>query len=145
MVDEVHKSGKKVIVNSELIGGLNLDKHGVKFLKQIFNVDVVIVSSPLRTKYMKDLDIYTIQRIVLIDSLSLETALKLVSESSCDAVEIRPAFYGMKYIDEFRKIKDIPFFLAGFVSSREMIEEAKRLKFKGITCSKETLWSYKTK
>ncbi len=105
MVDAVHQAGKKTVVNVELIGGFNLDRDGARFLKQIFHVDVVIVSNPMWTNYLKGLNLFVIQRIMLMDSLALENSLRIVSETSCDAVELRPSVYGIKYISRLRQTR----------------------------------------
>ncbi len=146
MVDAVHQAGKKTVVNVELIGGFNLDRDGARFLKQIFHVDVVIVSNPMWTNYLKGLNLFVIQRIMLMDSLALENSLRIVSETSCDAVELRPSVYGIKYISRLRQTRaDIAYFLAGFINTQKIIDEARLLQFKAVTLSNNKLWSYKTK
>ena len=110
-------------MNVELIGGFNLDRNGAQFLKQMFHADVVMVSNPLLVKSLKKLGLYTILRVILIDSLSLENSARIISETSCDAVELRPAIYGMEYINKLRQARpDLDFFLAGFIHSDKIIE-----------------------
>lgn len=147
LVDRIHQGGKKASVNIELIHGFNLDRNSAPFLKQIFHVDAVMVSNPLWVNYLKRLKLYIIQRVILIDSLALENSMRVVAETSCDAVELRPAAYGIQFIDKFRRERpDLTFFLAGFINSPEIIEQARELQFKGVTLSNKALWySSKTK
>ena len=141
LTERVHQAGKKASVNIELIGGFNLDRNGARFLKQIFHADVVMVSNPLLVKSLKKLGLYTILRVILIDSLALENSVRMISETSCDAVELRPALYGMEYIDKLRQARpDLAFFLAGFIHSSKIIEQARSLRFKGVTLSDKCLW-----
>lgn len=143
LTDAVHSVNKKAVVNVELIGGFSLDKDGVKFLKQIFHVDVVIVSSLTRTNIIKAMGLLTIHRIMLMDSLSLENAERVVAETNCDAIELRPSAYGIKYLDRLQSKKtDLPFFLAGFIDSRQTIDQAKQLGFRGVSLSDKNLWNY---
>ncbi len=141
LIDRVHQAGKRASVNVELIGGFNLDRNGAQFLKQMFHADVVMVSNPLLVKSLKKLGLYTILRVILIDSLSLENSARIISETSCDAVELRPAIYGMEYINKLRQARpDLDFFLAGFIHSDKIIEQARGLRFKGVTLSDKFLW-----
>lgn len=106
-----------------------------------------MVSNPLYVNYLKKLKLYTIQRVILIDSLALENSMRIISETSCDAVELRPAAYGIQFIDKLRRERpDLTFFLAGFINSPEIIQRAQELHFKGVTLSDKALWySSKTK
>jgi len=138
------KAGKKVIVNAELVGGLNTDSQGIRFLKQIYGVDIVIVPNALRVNQMKNAGLCTMLRLNLIDSLSLETSLNLYETTGCDAVELRPAYYGIKYVNKFREVRDnIPLYLAGFIEEKEMVNRAKKLGFFGATTSAVDLWTEK--
>lgn len=141
LVDRVHRAGKKAIVTVELIRGFNLDKNGAQFLKQIFHVDAVIVSNPLLVHYLRKLGLYTILRIVLMDSLALENSIRIVSETPCNAVELRPAIYGLKFANMLcNERRDLAFFLAGFIRSQKTIKQAQQMGFKGVTLSDRSLW-----
>lgn len=130
------------MVTVELIRGFNLDKDGAQFLKQMFHVDAVILQNPLWTRFLKKLGIYTVLRVILMDSLSLDNSIRIVSETSCDAVEVRPAIYGLKFIDKLRKQRpDLDYFLGGFINSQETIKQAQQMGFKGVTLSNKSILS----
>lgn len=145
LVDMCHKANKKAIVNAELIGGLNLDRIGINLLKQLYKVDGVIGANTPKINMMKDIGLMTIQRVTLMDSKSFDTSLKLISNSKCDAIEIRPCIYGLKFSNEIKKIKNVPLLLGGFIDDEDMIYKAKKAGFKGVTTSCKSLWSIKTK
>lgn len=145
MVSKCHKNGKKVIVNAELIGGLNLDKTGINMLKKMYKVDGVISANTPKANMMKDIGLFTIQRVTLMDSKSLDTSLKLISTSKCDAIEIRPYLYGLKFSDEIKKARNVPIFLGGFIDEINMALKARERGFAGITTSCMSLWDIKTK
>lgn len=145
LVDTCHKANKKAIVNVELIGGLNLDKTGIHLLKKLYQVDMVICSSTAKLNMMKSIGLKTIQRITLMDSKSFDTSAKAIVDSKCDLIEVRPGVYGLKYRDKFKKIKDVPMILGGFVEDELLVEEAKKAGFIGVTTSCKDLWHMKTK
>lgn len=144
-VDMCHKANKKVVVNAELIGGLNLDKIGIKLLKKLYCVDMVICANTAKLNMIKSVELETMQRITLMDSKSLDDSLKSLTDSKCDLIEVRPAIYGLKFIDKIRQIKDVPIFLGGFVEKLEMIDAAKKVGIVGVTTSCKDLWGSKTK
>ncbi|GIO24759.1 hypothetical protein J11TS1_33400 [Oceanobacillus sp. J11TS1] len=39
-------------------------------------------------------------------------------------IELRPGYFGMKFIEEFRQVRDAPYFLSGFMSKKEHLAEA---------------------
>ena len=145
LADMCHKANKKVIVNLELIGGLNLDKIGILFLKQLYKVDVVIGASTSKINMLNNIGVDTIQRITLMDSKSFDTSLKSIPGSKCAAIEIRPCIYGIKFIEKIRKVKNVPLFLGGFIDDVDMIHKAKEAGFVGATTSCKSLWDMKTK
>ncbi|WP_080872633.1 glycerol-3-phosphate responsive antiterminator [Oceanobacillus timonensis] len=141
LVEICHQSNKKVIVNIDLVGGLNPDNVGIKLLKQQFKVDVVIGRGTSKINLAKSVGLTTVQHIILEDSLSLKSSLKFIEDSKTDMVELRPAYYGIKYIDKFKEIRDVPYILSGFLDSKEMIEQAKESGFYGATTSASELWN----
>ncbi|MBP2032171.1 glycerol uptake operon antiterminator [Clostridium algifaecis] len=145
LVDKCHKANKKAIVNAELIGGLNLDKIGINLLKQLYKVDGVIGANTPKMNMMKEIGLMTIQRITLMDSKAFDTSLRLISNSKCDAIEIRPCIYGLKFGDEIKKVKNVPLLLGGFIDNEDMIYKAKEAGFRGVTTSCKSLWNIKTK
>lgn len=143
LVDMCHKANKKVVVNAELIGGLNLDKIGINLLKKLYNVDTVICSSTAKLNMIKGVGLETIHRVTLMDSKSFDSSLKALADSKCDAIEVRPGIYGLKFIDQIKQVKDVPMFLGGFIEDIEMIDNAKQAGFLGITTSCKDLWNIK--
>lgn len=145
LVDMCHKANKKVVVNAELIGGLNLDKIGINLLKKLYHVDIVICASTAKLNMIKSVGLQTIHRVTLMDSKSFDNSLKALADSKCDAIEVRPGVYGLKFINKIKQARDVPMFLGGFIEDVEMIDKAKEAGFVGITTSCKDLWTIKTK
>jgi len=143
LADMCHKANKKVIVNVELIGGLNLDKIGILFLKQLYKVDVVIGASTSKINMVNNIGLDTIQRITLMDSKSFDTSLKSIADSRCAAIEIRPCIYGLKFVEIIKKAKNVPLLLGGFIDDVDMLHKAKEAGFVGVTTSCKALWDMK--
>ncbi|WP_396234515.1 glycerol-3-phosphate responsive antiterminator [Caldifermentibacillus hisashii] len=140
-----HDAKKRVIVNMDLVGGLEPNTIGIKLLKQLYKVDIVIGRGSSKVNMAKATGLDTIQRIVLEDSIALETSEKYINDTKSDFIELRPGIYGLKYLHELKKIRNVPFILSGFINSEQAIFEAKNVGFFGITTSEQSLWNVKTK
>ena len=81
LTENCHRNGQKVIVNHELIGGLGNDRIAFEMLKKLYKVDGVIGSSVSKLNQMQHMGLETIFRISLIDSHSVEMALRSLKES----------------------------------------------------------------
>lgn len=141
LVDLCHQSNKKVIVNLELLYGFNADSIGIKLLKQQFKVDFIIAKGTSKINMAKTAGLITIQRIVLEDSIALDSALKIVQESKADMVELRPGHFGMEFFEKFRQTRDVPYILSGFMSKKEQLDRAEKLGLFGATTSCKDLWN----
>ena len=78
-----------------------------------------------------------------MDSLSLDLGMKTLEDSKCDAVELRPGIYALKYIKYFKQVYKGPYYLGGFVNNQEILKNAYDAGFKGVTTSTRELWSIK--
>lgn len=86
-----------------MLYGFNADSIGIKLLKQQFKVDFIIAKGTSKINMAKTAGLITIQRIVLEDSIALDSALKIVQESKADMVELRPGHFGMEFLKSFVK------------------------------------------
>lgn len=141
LVELCHQANKKVIVNLELLSGFNADSIGIKLLKQHFKVDLIIAKGTSKISMAKTAGLMTIQRIVLEDSIALDAALKIVQDSKSDMVELRPGLLGMKFFEEFRQARDVPYILSGFMSEKEHFDKAEKLGLFGVTTSCKGIWN----
>eukprot|EP00130_Batrachochytrium_dendrobatidis_P008493 XP_006683368.1 hypothetical protein BATDEDRAFT_93132 [Batrachochytrium dendrobatidis JAM81] len=134
---------KYIYLSDVHIAGLNTDSVGIKLLKQLFKVDIVIGRGFSKINMAKSAGLNTIQRIILEDTIALDTSLKLLNQSKSDMIELRPGLYGLKFLEEYKKERNTPYILSGFVDSKAILQEAKKLGFSAITTSSKDLWNFK--
>lgn len=137
-----HQAGKKLIVNHEIVGGLGADKTAFKLLKKMYQVDCVMGSSSIRLAMLKREGIPTIQRATLSDCFSVEQVLENMKDSKADVVELRPAYYAIRFLKDFQKRKECAYIAGGFIDTEEMVDTVYRAGFDGITTSCVDLWEY---
>lgn len=136
-----HREGKKVLINHELVGGLGNDKMAFQMLKQLYHVDALIGSSVTKLHMMKNLKLKIIYRITLIDSISVQNALKFMGEVKFDAIELRPYYHAVEFLPRFQQVWQGDYYAAGFVNTEERARLCKDAGFRGVMTSTRELWS----
>lgn len=139
---QCHRAGKKVIVNHEIVGGLGLDKTAFQMLKRMFQVDAVMGSGAAKLNMIYKEDLRAIWRVPLIDSLAVDQVFKGMKEVRCDMIELRPAYYALKYLEQFQKLYPCEYVAGGFVDSVDMLEAVCQAGFSGVMTSCIELWNY---
>lgn len=84
------EKGKVVFVHVDLVEGLRGDSSGIKYIKEVGKPDGIISTKCAIIKFANHLGLATIQRIFVVDSLSLKTGIKNVNENNPNAVEVMP-------------------------------------------------------
>ncbi len=139
--EKAHQANKIVLVNPDLIGGLDPSPLGMKLLKKHFKVDGILSPNLQLLRGAQKEGLICIQRIFLIDSQSWDTALKTLAESTIDAVEILPASMAPKFASVLKR-KGVAMLAGGFVKTRRQVAELCQLGFMGATTSEKDLWKF---
>lgn len=137
-----HQAGKKVIVNHEIVGGLGTDRTAFKLLKDMFLVDGVMGSSGTKLGMVKKEHMMTIRRVALEDSLAVEQIMGSLNDTKVDIIELRPAYYAIKYLDKLKNENSCKYIAGGFVDTKEMMDAVYTVGFLGASTSSVDLWGY---
>ena len=68
-----------------------------------------------------------IYRITLMDSISVDNALKTINEVKFDAIELRPYYHAIEFLPTFKKVWDGEYYVAGFVNTEEKLKKFNEL------------------
>ena len=112
-------------------------------LKKLYHVDGIIGSSNTKLHMMKGLNVKVIYRITLMDSISVDNALKTINEVKFDAIELRPYYHAIEFLPTFKKVWDGEYYVAGFVNTEEKLKKCKEAGFSGAMTSTVELWNKK--
>lgn len=140
LVNACHQKEKKVIVNHELVDGLGNDRTAFEMLKKLYHVDGIIGSSMTKLHMMRNLKLKIIYRITLMDSISVENALRTMREVRFDAIELRPYYHALEFLQTFQKAWDGDYYVAGFVNTAEKLRQSREAGFVGAMTSTAGLW-----
>lgn len=131
--------GKLAIVHLDLINGLSSKEVAVDFLQKYTNADGIITTKPTLIKRAKELGLFTILRLFLIDSMAYENIDRQVKSSRPDLIEILPALMP-KVIAKVCQSTSTPVIAGGLVSEKEDILALLDAGATSISSTNEKIW-----
>ena len=141
LTDVCHKAGKKVLVHVDLIGGFKGDKEGIQLLKTLFKVDGVTSTNVTVLRQAKQRGLYTIYRLFMIDSRSLDRSIHLLKNEAFDCVEVLPGEYALQKESVIKKhVGSADLIAGGFIATKELAQKILQGSFMGVTTSEPDIW-----
>ena len=139
IVDTVKESGRLAMVHLDLIGGLSSKEVAVDFLKKYTRTDGIITTKPNLIKRAKELGLYTILRLFLIDSMAYENIERQVRGAHPDLIEVLPALMP-KIVAKVCKLSSIPVIAGGLVSDKEDIMALLQAGVTSVSSTDADVW-----
>lgn len=139
IVDKVKASGKLAMVHLDLIVGLSSKEVAVDFLKKYTKADGIITTKPTLIKRAKELGLYTILRLFIIDSMAYENIERQVKSAKPDLIEVLPALMP-KIVAKICKLSATPVIAGGLVSDKEDIMALLQAGVTSISSTNEEIW-----
>lgn len=134
------ESGKTVFVHVDFIEGLRGDSAGIKYIKEYAKPDGIISTKTSNIKYGNQLGMYTIQRIFVIDSLSLKTGIKNILDIKPNAVEVMPGV-ASKIISFLEKEINTDIIAGGLIKSKKDVMDSLAAGAIAISTTEPELWN----
>ncbi|MDD3074704.1 MAG: glycerol-3-phosphate responsive antiterminator [Eubacteriales bacterium] len=138
-VRRIHEAGKVVYIHFDLVEGFSREQVALRFLKEKAYPDGIITTRVNLIKFAKELNLSTIQRVFMLDSLSVETAIKSVKSTRPDAIELLPGIIP-RVVTRVCHETRIPVIAGGLIESKEDIIATLKAGAVGISTTKEELW-----
>lgn len=138
-VKAFHERDKLVYLHIDLVSGFSRDTIILKYVLEYIQPDGIISTKSSIIKTAKELKIFTIQRLFLLDSMALETGIRSIRTIRPDAVEILPGIIP-KIISEIREKTHIPIIAGGLIKDKEDVINSLNAGAIGISTSKEEVW-----
>lgn len=137
---KIKEKEKYVFVHVDLIDGLKGDSAGIKFIKEYANPDGIISTKTSNIKCGNHLGLYTIQRIFVIDSLSLQTGIKSIQETKPNAVEVMPGV-ASKIISTLEKEINTYIIAGGLIKNKKDVMDSLAAGAMAISTTANDLWN----
>ena len=137
---EIAKSaGKMVFVHMDLINGLGNKEVAVDFIREHTGVDGIISTKPQLVKRAKELGLFGILRIFVIDSMAFGNIEKQCASLVPDAVEILPGLMP-KIIKKLCSTVNVPIIAGGLISEKEEVMNALNAGAVAISVTNQRVW-----
>lgn len=140
ILQKSRSAGKKLFVHIDLLEGIGKDYYALKYLKEKFEPDGIITTKTNLVKYSKEINLPVIQRLFMLDSLSLETGRKSIKAMEPDAVEIMPGLV-FSIIRRISEIYKKPVIAGGLINDKADAFRCLDAGAMGISTSCKNLWS----
>lgn len=134
------EKGKIIFIHLDMIEGLRGDFAGIQFIKNIAKPYGIITTKSANIKYAKQQDILVIQRLFIIDSLSLKTGIRNIQDNLPNAVEVMPGV-ASKIIKSILSQVKIPIIAGGLIDCKKEIIDSLASGALAVSTTSESLWS----
>ena len=139
IVKRAKDKNKIIFIHVDLLDGFSKDAVALKYIYEEIKPDGIISTKNSQLKAAKALGFMTVQRIFIIDSLSIDTAIKASQMINPDAIEIMPGIMP-KITKKMSDELDVPVIVGGLISEKEEIDKALESGALGVSTSENSLW-----
>lgn len=139
-VKRVTAAGRALLVHVDLLEGIGRDRAGIRLLARMGVRGIVTTKSSL-VKHAQNEGIYAIQRLFIMDSESIKTAVRVAGGVRPVAVEIMPATVPGYVIADMKKNLGLPVLGGGLLKTGEDVREALAKGMDAVSTSRRELWN----
>lgn len=139
MVEYARKMNKKVLLHIDLIQGLKSDEYGVEFLVNEIKPDGIVSTRSSVVELVKKRRMLAVQRVFLLDSLSLEHNVRLRSKFHPDFIEVLPGKLP-EVMEGMKKQTNLPIIAGGLITKQADIDAVFAAGAVAVSTSTRELW-----
>ncbi|RKM62320.1 glycerol-3-phosphate responsive antiterminator [Butyrivibrio sp. CB08] len=143
IVSRIKKAGKVAMVHVDLITGLNNSKDVcLDFIKNNTEADGIITTKSNLIAHAKELELNTVLRYFILDSLALQNIEKQAKSSGIkpDIIEFLPGIVLPKMIRRINKVSRVPIIAGGLIADKEDVMNALDAGAIAISSTNEMVW-----
>lgn len=139
IVERITNAGKYAFVHMDMIEGLSGKEVSVEFIKNNTSANGIISTKSSLIKKAKELELFTIQRFFILDSLAIKNIKKQIEQSRPDIIEILPGLMP-RVITSLKKEVKYHVIAGGLISYKEDILNALDAGATAISTTDSKLW-----
>lgn len=138
IIGRIKDTGKLAIVHADLISGLSVKEISVDFLHRNTQADGIISTRANLIQRAKELQMMTILRVFLIDSMAYETALS-AKNLRPDAIDILPGLMP-SMIRKLHQATGLPVLTGGLITQKQEVLQALDAGALAISSTAPAVW-----
>lgn len=139
VVEKIKSKDKEVYIHIDLLEGFSRDLVALKYISENIRPSGIITTKSNLIKIAKEMNIFSIQRLFILDSLALETGIKSIHMAKPDAIEILPGIMP-KIIKKVHNETQIPVIAGGLIQDKDDVIESLKAGAIGISSSNKKIW-----
>ena len=139
IVEKCKKGGKFIMVHLDLVDGLSRDEYALKYISEYIKPDGIITTRSNLIRTARENNIFAIQRLFILDSMSLDTGIKSIHSTRPEAIEILPGIMP-KAIRRIHSETQIPLIAGGLIIDKEDAIASLNAGAVGISSSDRAVW-----
>lgn len=139
IVEKVKSSGKIAMVHIDLIAGLSSKEIAVDFIRKYTKADGIITTKPALIKHARELGLYTILRLFVIDSMAYSNIEHQLRTAKPDLIEVLPALMP-KVLQKICRLSSVPVIAGGLVSDKEDVMSLLQVGVVSVSSTNEQIW-----
>ncbi|WP_445506836.1 glycerol-3-phosphate responsive antiterminator [Niallia sp. 03190] len=140
-VDFLQSQGLPVILHVDKIGGLEMDRDGIEFIKRNVKPAAIVTTKTGIIKKAKSSGLYVIQRVFLIDTDVFTNLVKDASKNQIvsDMIEVMPC-RAPDFLEKLKKVSPVPVITGGLLNAPEHAKKALNRGAMAVTTSNVEMW-----
>ena len=139
IVEKCKKNDKYILVHLDLVEGLSKNEYALKYISEYIKPDGIITTRGNLIRSAKENNIFAIQRLFILDSMSLDTGIKSIHSTRPEAIEILPGIMP-KAIKRIHGETQIPLIAGGLIIDKEDAIASLNAGAMGISTSNKAVW-----
>ena len=129
----------RINVANKIVGKIGNSGGGDHFIKKYTKADGIITTKPALIKRAKELGLYTILRLFVIDSMAYENIEHQLRTAKPDLIEVLPALMP-KVLSKICKLSSVPVIAGGLVSDKDDVMSLLQAGVVSISSTNEKIW-----
>ncbi|WP_100332349.1 glycerol-3-phosphate responsive antiterminator [Bacillus xiapuensis] len=138
-VDYIQSQGLPVILHVEKIGGLEMDRDGIEFVKRNVQPYGIVTTRNGIIKKAKSSGLFVVQRVFLIDTEVYTNLMKDLHRIQSDIIEIMPC-RAPDFVNRVSGASPVPVITGGLLNSSEHAKQALANGAAAVTTSNPKIW-----
>ena len=139
-VKRLKEHNKSVFVHLDMIGGVSSNPIIIKYLINQFGIDGIITTKTNLVKKALEENIQVVQRIFLLDSISLKSSEESLKRVRPNAIEIMPGVISKSVRKLHNNFPDLPIICGGLIDDKQEIFDALKNGAMAVSTTKKELW-----
>ena len=140
IVKTIRDAGKIAMVHMDLISGLSPKEIAVEFIKEQTEADGIISTKPSLIKKAKEMSMYTVLRVFLLDSMAFENIRQQQHMIKPDFIEVLPGVMP-KIIAQISHSVKVPIIAGGLITDREDVMGALSAGAMAVSSTNHKVWN----